>query len=113
MLIEQRVKEFLDVEFAEEQIGVYLEVPENTPSTFIVLQLIERGKENYINAATLEFRSYAPSKFEAATLDEKVREAMEKLNETTDISARLGGGNDNPDTVLKRYRYRCYYNLYF
>ena len=113
MLIEQRVKEFLDVEFAEDEIGVYLETPETLPSTFIVFQLISRGKENQVNAATLEFRSYAPSKFEAATLDEKVRDAMEKLNSTTDISCRLGGGNDNPDTSFKRYRYRCYFNLYY
>lgn len=113
MLIEQRVKEFLDVEFAEDQIGVFLEIPETIPATFVIFQLVDRGKENHIDAVTLEFRSYAPSKFEAATLDEKVREAMDKLNETTDITARLGGGNDNPDTSFKRYRYRCYYNLYY
>lgn len=113
MLIEQRVKEFLDAEFAEEQIGVYLEIPNNTPDTFIVFQLVDRGKENRINEVTLEFRSYAPSKFEAASLDEKVREALEKLNEVSDITTHLGGGNDNPDTTLKRYRYRCYYNLYY
>lgn len=113
MLIEQRVKEFLDVEFAEDEIGVYLETPKTLPATFIVFQLIERGKENQINACTLEFRSYAPSKYEAAVLDEKVREAMETLNETTDITAQLGGGNDNPDTSLKRYRYRCYFNLFY
>lgn len=113
MLIEQRVKDFLDVEFAEDQIGVYLEVPETLPASFIVFQLIERGNENKINAVTLEFRSYAPSKYESAVLDEKVREAMDKLNETTDITSKLGGGNDDPDMNLKRYRYRCYYNLYF
>lgn len=113
MLIEQRVKGFLDVEFAEDEIGVFLEIPKPLPATFVVFQLIERGKENQIDACTLEFRSYAPSKYEAAVLDEKVREAMERLNETTDISARLGGGNDNPDTNFKRYRYRCYYNLFY
>lgn len=113
MLIEERVKGFLDVEFAEEQIGVFLEIPENTPDTFVVFQLIERNKENHINGVTIELRSYAPSKYEAATLDQKVREAMEKLGEVTDITTRLGGGNDDPDTNLKKYRYRCYYNLYY
>lgn len=113
MLIEQRVKEFLDVEFAEDNIGVYLEIPEKLPSSLVVFTLIGRGKENHINEVTLEFLSYAPSKYESALLDEKVREAMEKLNETTDITASLGGGNDAPDTSLKRYRYRCYFNLYY
>ena len=113
MLIEERIKNFLEVEFSDDAIGIYLEFPKEMPSSFIVFQVIERGKENQINAVTLEFRSYAPSKYESALLDEKVREAMEKLNETTDITASIGGGNDDPDTTVKRYRYRCYYNLYY
>lgn len=113
MLIEERVKGFLDAEFADDEIQVYLEIPKTIPSSFVVFQLIERGRENLINACTLEFRSYAPSKYEAALLDEKVRDAMDKLHETTDITTQLGGGNDNPDTSLKRYRYRCYYNLFY
>lgn len=113
MLIEERVKSFLDVEFSEDNIGIYLETPAELPASFVVFQTVERTKENLINGVTLEFLSYAPSKYESAVLDEKVREAMEKLNKTTDITASLGGGNDSPDTSLKRYRYRCYYNLYF
>ena len=113
MLIEERVKNFLDVEFAEENIKVYLETPETLPSSFIVFQLISRGKFDHVNAATLEFRSYAPSKYEAAVLDEKLRTALEKFHEETDVTCKIGGGNDDPDTTLKRYRYRCYYNLYY
>lgn len=113
MLIEEKVKNFLDGEFAEENIGVFLEIPETLPSSFIVFQLIGRGRENLVNEATLEFRSYAPSKYEAAVLDEKLRTALDKFHEESDVSCKLGGGNDDPDTVLKRYRYRCYYNLYY
>ena len=113
MLIEERVKGFLDAEFADDEIKVCLEIPKDIPSSFVVFQLIGGGRENLIDACTLEFRSYAPSKYEAALLDEKVRDAMDKLNETTDITTQLGGRNDNPDTTLKRYRYRCYYNLFY
>ena len=112
-MIEERVKVFLNAEFAQDQIPVCLEVPKDIPSTFIVFQTVARSKEDQLNGVTLEFRSYAPTKYEAALLDEKVRAAMEKLHETSDISCELGGGNDNPDTVLKIPRYRCYYNLFY
>lgn len=109
-MIETTVKTYLDT--ALEGIPVYLETPNDTSGKFIVFQLIERGKENLINEATLEFRSYADSKYDAAALDEALREAMDTLNES-DITTKLGGGNDDPDTTLKKYRYRCYYNLYY
>ena len=109
-MIETTVKTYLDT--ALEGIPVYLETPNDTSGKFIVFQLIERGKEDLINEATLEFRSYADSKYDAAALDEALREAMDTLNES-EITTKLGGGNDDPDTTLKKYRYRCYYNLYY
>ena len=109
-MIETTVKTYLDT--ALEGIPVYLETPNDTSGKFIVFQLIERGKEDLINEATLEFRSYADSKYDAAVLDEALREAMDTLNES-DITTKLGGGNDDLDTTLKKYRYRCYYNLYY
>lgn len=117
MLIEQVVKQYLDGVFtgegSDEGVDVYLETPETLPASFIVFRLADRGKENQINAVTLEMMSYAPSKYEAALLDEKLRDAMDNIITLPDISCRFGGGNDSPDTSLKKYRYRCYYNLYY
>ena len=113
MLIEQIVKEYLDTVFSEDSIPVLLETPKTLPSKFIVFTLIDRGKENRINEVTLEFMSYADSKIESAEIDEKVREAMENIVTYPDIACRFGGGNDNPDNTLKKYRYRCYFNLYY
>lgn len=113
MLIEERVRNYLEGVFQEEGIPVVLEIPEVIPDTFVLFQLVDRERENQINAVTLEFRSYAPSKYEAAELDEMVRDAMDDLHATSDITCQLGGGNDAPDTTLKRYRYRCYYNLFY
>ena len=113
MLIEERIRDFLLSELSEDNIGVYLETPQTLPQSFVVLQIAERDEENYINGVTMEFRSYAQSKYEAAILDEKVRNAMKTLHEGSDISAKLGGGNDSTDTALKMYRYRSYFNLYY
>ena len=113
MLIEQTVKEYLDTVFAEDGVPVYLETPKTLPKKYIVFTLVDRGKDNHINEATLEFMSYADSKYEAALLDEKLREAMEEIVTYPDITCHLGGGNDNPDNTLKKYRYRSYFNLYY
>ncbi len=109
-MIEVTVKTYL--ESVLEGVSIYLETPEDVSGKFIVFQTIDRGEENQINEVTLEFRSYADSKYEAAVLDESLREAMKTFNEG-DITAHLGGGNDDTDTTLKKYRYRCYYNLYY
>lgn len=112
-MIEKTVKAYLDTVFGEDSIPVYLETPKDIPEKYIVFQLVDRGKENQINEATIEFRSYADSKYEAAILDERLRTALETWNEKSDITVKIGGGNDDQDSILKKYRYRCYYNLYY
>lgn len=112
-MIEETVKTYLDTVFGESGIPVLLEIPKNIPSKFIVFQLIDRGKENHINEVTIEFRCYAESKYDAAVLDEELRAALDAWNEGSDITLHLGGGNDDQDSILKKYRYRCYYNIYY
>lgn len=111
MLIEQTVLEYLQDELDIDD--VYLEIPNPIPEKFVVLHVIDRGKSNQINEVTIEFMSYAPSKYEAAVLDEQVRMAMENIIELDNIACHFGGGNDNPDTTLKIPRYRCYFNLFY
>lgn len=113
-MIETIVKDYLDNYFSSLGLAVpvYLETPKTLPDKFIIFQRVDIGRENHIDEYTLEFRSYAESKYEAASLDETLREAMDDMHNTTDITCHLGGGNDDQDTTLKKYRYRCYYNLY-
>ena len=112
-MIEETVKAYLDTVFGESGIPVLLETPTNLPAKFIVFQLIDRGEENHINEVTIEFRSFADSKYDAAVLDETLRTALKTWNEGSDITIHLGGGNDDQDSTLKKYRYRCYYNFYY
>ena len=96
-----------------EMDGVYLEVPKkNVPDEFVVFQIVDRSRDRLIDAVTVELYSYGPTKEKAAQLDERVRGAMYDITGLDEVSAsRLGGGNDAPDTTLKRYRYRSYFNL--
>ena len=111
MLIEQTVLEYLQRELDMDE--VYPEIPNPIPEKFVVLHVIDRNKSDQINEVTIEFMSYASSKYEAAVLDDQVRTAMEEIVQIDDISCHFGGGNDNPDTTLKKPRYRCYFNLFF
>lgn len=111
MLIEQTILEYLQE--ALDMSNIYLEIPREIPETFVVFRIIDRGFSNQINEVTVEFQSYAPSKYEAAVLDELVRNAMNNINNLPSVSGRFGGGNDNPDTLLKIPRYRCYYNIFY
>lgn len=113
MLIEQTVKDYLDSVLNNTGIKVYPEIPKNPPEKFVVFKLIDRGRENMINEVTFEFYSYGNNTLEAAEVDESLRNAMDNIVTINDISCHYGGGNNSPDTTLKRYRYRSYYNLYY
>ena len=111
MLIEKLVLEYLQRKL--DMPEVYVQLPDTIPDKFVIFSIVGRGKANQIDAVTMEFESYGASKFDAAELDESVRAAMEMIGDEEDVSCRFGGGNDNPDTVLKKHRYRSYFNLYF
>lgn len=110
MLIEEVILNYLT---AELNTDVFMEIPEVMPPKFVTLEVKDRGKTDHIEAVTLELLSYADSMYEAAKLDELVRDAMDcaiTLDEV--MSSKCGGGNNSTDRQLKKHRYRSYYNLY-
>lgn len=111
MLIEIEVLNYLETKL---NVPVCTEQPTGGVSEYVVFQVIDRGLQNHINSATVEFYSYAESNCAAAELDELVRQAMLDIVELPEISAsKLGGGRNDKDDTLKRYRYRSYFNLFF
>ena len=112
MIIEAVVLAYLKQKLNTDE--VYMEIPEKLGGSFVTIQRVDASKRNLINAATLEIQAYAPTKYECALLDEQVREAMDNFAEEPEISAsKFGGGNDSANTQIKKYRYRCYYNIYY
>lgn len=111
MLIEKTIRDYL----LETIKNVPIEVEEPEGETkYIVFRVIDRNKTDLIDSVTVEFYSYGKSKFEAASLDNELRTAMENIVVLGSIySSKLGGGNDDYDEDLKRYRYRSYFNLFY
>ncbi len=89
-----------------------LEVPERPPVRFVVLEKTGSSRKNFINTATFAVQSYAPSLFEAAELNERVKAAMDDLILLPDIfSAKLDSDYNFTDTATKQYRYQAVYNI--
>lgn len=110
MLIEKTIRNYLLGEL--QNIPVEVEQPKNQPDKYIVFRVIDRDQTNLINSVTVEFYCYGKDKLEAAGLDELLRDTMPGIVALDDIfSCKLGGGNDNKDDTLKRYRYRSYFNI--
>lgn len=98
-------------------IPVLLEFPKEISKQFVVFEVVDRQRNDFIDAVTIEFNSYADSKYNAASLDKLVRKHIENLITIPDISSvEFGGGRssgDSNDSMAKHYRYRCYFNIYY
>ena len=89
-----------------------LEVPERPPARFVVLEKTGSSRTNFIDTASFAVQSYAPSLFEAAELNERVKAAMDDLILLPDIFSSKPDGDDNfTDTATKKYRYQAVYNI--
>lgn len=72
------------------------------------------SREAHIDRAMLAIQSYAPSMYEAARLNERVKAAMDSAAELDAVSAsRLNSDYNFTDTTTKRYRYQAVYDLVY
>lgn len=99
----------------EEKLDVFvgLEVPEeDVPSKYVIIEKTSSSRINHIDTATFAFKSYAPTMYEAAELNEAVKLAADGLIENDLISrAALNSDYNFTDTAKKGYRYQAVYNI--
>ncbi|OOV85805.1 hypothetical protein BTA35_0216720, partial [Oceanospirillum linum] len=61
---------------------------------------------------TFAFQSYAPSMYEAAVLNEAVKETVEGMIELDEISKiKLNSDYNYTDTTTKEYRYQAVFDM--
>ena len=114
-------KVVLDYLTAELNVPVMMEVPEvpsgdfpDVPARFVVIEKVGASKENHGTTASLAFQSYAESMYEAAALDEVVREAVENIIVLNAVAGvRLTSNYNHTDPRTKQYRYQCVYDIYY
>ena len=93
-------------------VPVYMEIPENPPGSFILLEKTGSGKSNHVCTSTFAVQSYAESMLAAAELNELAKSVMETLDENDEIAAcRLNTDYAFSDTANKRHRYQAVFDI--
>lgn len=100
-IIIEHLKSVLDVD-------VFMERPEHPPASYVIIEKTGGVKNNNISASTFAFQSYAPKLYDAASLNETVKEAVESLMDLDEIGrVSLNSDYNFTDTVTKQYRYQA------
>lgn len=95
-------------------VSVSAEKPTKKPKEYVVIEKIDSGRTNYIDAATISVMSYADSLLNAAKLDARVRGHMYNIIELEHISScKLGGGSQSIDKQTKEYAYESIFNIIY
>lgn len=108
-MIELVIKNYLDGHLS---VPSFLERPKNSPESFVLFEKTSSGKNNYLPSSTFAFQSYAPSMYEAAVLNEEVKEAVEGMIILDEISKiKLNSDYNFTDTTTKEYRYQAVFDI--
>lgn len=92
----------------------FLENPKNTLERYILLERTSGSETNQIKTATFAIQSYAESMFEAAKLNEEVKQAMKEIIYHEDISkSKLNSDYNFTDTETKEYRYQAVFDVWY
>ena len=107
-------KVMLDYLNGELPVPSYMEIPNNPPDKYVLIEKMSSARDNCINSALFAIQSYAPSLYDAAQLNEQVKEVMDRIAFFTDVSsAKLNSDYNYTDTTKKQYRYQAVYNVFY
>ncbi|MGL5684324.1 MAG: hypothetical protein ACRCXQ_00850 [Vagococcus fluvialis] len=89
-----------------------LERPDKSIKKFILIEKTGGSKSNHISSATFVFQSYALSLYEAAVLNEELKQVVENMIELDEISSiQLNSDYNFTDTQTKEYRYQAVFDI--
>lgn len=95
--------------------NVFLEVPKSRPNKYIVFEKTGSGRADKLNRATIAVQSISlASLYEAATINEAMKDKMLSMPNTVDVSGVFLDSDynyTNPET--KEYRYQAVFSVYY
>ena len=110
-MIELIVKNYLSTKL---EIPIVFEHQKNLPKRFILIQKTSGSRENFLNSSTVAIQSYAESMFEAAKLNEKIKNLMYDLITVDEVSSvNLNSDYNFTDTETKQYRYQAIFDIHY
>lgn len=93
-------------------VPAFLEHQKNEPKQFVIFEKTSSSKNNYLPSAMFAFQSYAESMYEAAKLNEEVKQVVENMIELDEISGiHLNSDYNFTDTETKQYRYQAVFDI--
>lgn len=93
-------------------VPCYMERPAKAPASYVLLEKTSSSETDMITTSTFAIQSVAPTLYEAAVLNEKVKAVMETVTELKDISeAALVSDYNFTDAKSKSYRYQCVFDI--
>lgn len=91
-------------------VPVYMEIPKNPEEKMVILEKTGSGRTNRISQATIAIQSYGKTLYDAASLNEIVKKAMDDIIQLDDIGGiRLNSDYNFTNTMTEKYRYQCVY----
>lgn len=96
-------------------VPVYMgEAPATKPKEYVVIELIDSGRINMIDAVTFSFVSHSTTLLKSAELNEEVKKAMYEAISLDEVSSsKYGGGSPNINSTTKEYTYESIFNLFY
>ena len=95
-------------------VKTYMEIPKNPASSFYVIEKTGSERVNHVDSSTIVIQSYAPSMYEAATLNDAVKaimlgDAILELGEICNVE--LNTDYNFTDETAKKYRYQAVFDV--
>ena len=82
------------------------------PDSFVLFEKTSGGKRNQLSSSTFAFQSYGKSMYEAAKLNEELKEAVEDMIVLNEISGiKMNSDYSYTDTTTKEYRYQAVFDI--
>lgn len=109
-MIERTVLNYLDSTL---EVPVYMEEPDHKPEQYIIIQKTGSQRVNRLDTATLAIQSIAGTLYEAAVLNESVKQIMEQLPYSAGdvFRAALNGDYNFTDEETKERRYQAVFQI--
>lgn len=108
-MIEIVIKQFLDDHLS---VPAFLERPDKLPKKYVLFEKTGSGENNYLSSSTYAFQSYGPSMYEAALLNEELKEAVKSMIVLDEMSKiKLNSDYNFTDTTTKEYRYQAVFDI--
>ena len=96
-------------------IPVKTEIPKTPPEKFYLIEKTGGGETNFIKRATVTIQSYGDSLYDAASLNETLKETILAADGliTLDsiVSVKLSSDYNFTDTTTKKYRYQAVFEI--